>query len=149
VGAAIAPDGRVGVDPFRLITANPKFFSAGDAVTGPATAAEAMGQAKTAAAAIDAALMGVVPAGAAEAAARFESLFRSFEYGMEIPLSPAKARMNRAKMLPVGERHGNFIEISQGFTGEQARFEAERCLRCDVRQNAKKPMGAGAAGRSS
>jgi NADH-quinone oxidoreductase subunit F len=143
VGAAIAKDGRVGVDPFRLMTANPKFFAAGDSVTGPATAAEAMGQAKTAAEAIDAALM---PAEAAAAAAgavasRFESLFRKFEYAMEVPLSPAKAKMNRARQLPLTERHGNFVEISQGFTGEQARFEAERCLRCDVREHARKPIG--------
>jgi len=26
----------------------------------------------------------------------------------------------------------NFNEISFGFTGEQARNEVERCLRCDV-----------------
>jgi NADH-quinone oxidoreductase subunit F len=142
VGAAIARDGRVGVDPFRFITANPKFFAAGDAVTGPATAAEAMGQAKTAAAAIDAALMPVETAAAAGAAtSRFEGLFRKFEYAMEVPLSPAKAKMNRARQLPLKERHGNFVEISQGFTGEQARFEAERCLRCDVREHARKHIG--------
>ncbi|MGA2546696.1 MAG: NADH-ubiquinone oxidoreductase-F iron-sulfur binding region domain-containing protein [Rectinemataceae bacterium] len=143
VGASIAKDGRVGVDPFRLITDNPKFFAAGDAVTGPATAAEAMGQAKTAAAAIDAALMPAEAAAAAAGAAtsRFEGLFRKFEYAMEVPLAPAKAKMNRARQLPVSERHGNFVEISQGFTGEQARFEAERCLRCDVREHARKHIG--------
>ena len=149
VGAVIAKDGRVGVDPFRLFTANPKFFAAGDAVTGPATAAEAMGQAKTAAAAIDAALMpaeGVAPGAMAASAdvvmtPRFEGLFRRFEYAMEIPLSPAKAKMTKARQLPLAERHGNFVEISQGYTGEQARFEAERCLRCDVREHARKPIG--------
>jgi NADH-quinone oxidoreductase subunit F len=140
VGAAIGKDGRVGVDPFRLRTANAKFFAAGDAVTGPATAAEAMGQAKTAAAAIDAALVEDRD-GAGSSAARFESLFRKFEYGMEVPLVPAKAKMNRARQIPPEERRGNFIEISQGFTGEQARVEAERCLRCDVREHARKPIG--------
>jgi NADH-quinone oxidoreductase subunit F len=148
VGAAVGKDGRVGADPFRFRTANPKFFAAGDAVTGPATAAEAMGQAKVAAAAIDAAL---VPAGAGDqaardgdavAGARFESLFRKFEYAMEVPLAPAKAKMNRARQLPPAERRGNFVEISQGFTGEQARYEAERCLRCDVREHARAPLGA-------
>jgi NADH-quinone oxidoreductase subunit F len=156
VGALLAKDGRVLADRFSLATANPKFFAAGDAVTGPATAAEAMGQAKKAAAAMDLALMGV-PKGdlkaAAAAAGRFESLFRKFEYGMEVPASPAKAKMNRARMLAPEERRSNFVEISQGYTGEQARFEAERCLRCDVRENARKPMGAAAAkaeaGRSS
>jgi NADH-quinone oxidoreductase subunit F len=139
VGAEIGKDGRIGVDPFRLRTLNSKFFAAGDAVTGPATAAEAMGQAKTAAAAIDAALMGDGDVAVAE---RFEGLFRKFEYGMQVPLAPAKAKMNRARQIPPEERRGNFIEISQGFTGEQARVEAERCLRCDVREHARKPMGA-------
>jgi NADH-quinone oxidoreductase subunit F len=143
VGATLAKDGRVTVDPFSFATANAKFYSAGDAVMGPATAAGAMGQAKAAAAAIDAALMPAEGAAVADktATARFQSLFRRFEYAMEIPLTPAKAKMNRARFLPPEERRGNFVEISQGFTGEQARFEAERCLRCDVREHARKPSG--------
>jgi NADH-quinone oxidoreductase subunit F len=135
VGAELSKDGRVTVDPFRFATANQKFYAAGDAVTGPATAAEAMGQAKVAAEAIDSAL---VP----EGIARFEGLFRKFEYAMEVPADPAKAKMNKARQLPPSERHGNFVEISQGYTGEQARFEAERCLRCDVREHARPPLGA-------
>jgi NADH-quinone oxidoreductase subunit F len=141
VGAALARDGRVGVDPFSYATANPKFFAAGDAVTGPATAAEAMGQAKTASAAIDAVLMGAATLGDPTRSARFEGLFRRFDYAMEIPLSPAKAKMNRAQRLAPAERRSNFVEISQGYTGEQARFEAERCLRCDVRERMRPPLG--------
>ena len=142
VGAELAKDGRVLVEPFSLRTANPKFFAAGDAVTGPATAAEAMGQAKSVAAAIDAALMGSGAADAAAVGARFEGLFRAFEYGMQVPLEPAKGRMNVAKRLSPEERRGNFVEISQGFSGEQARIEAERCLRCDVREHVRMPVGA-------
>jgi NADH-quinone oxidoreductase subunit F len=148
VGAELAKDGRVIADPFSLRTANPKFFAAGDAVTGPATAAEAMGQAKSVAAAIDAALLGAKVEDEA-AKARFEGLFRKFEYAMEVPLEPAKAKMNRAKQLSPEERRGNFVEISQGFSGEQARIEAERCLRCDVREHARKPMGAEASRASA
>jgi NADH-quinone oxidoreductase subunit F len=149
IGAALKDDGRVRVDPFSLATANPKFFASGDAVTGPATAAEAMGQARTAAASIDAALMSDGSTVAGAVSERFESLFRRFEYGMEVPLAPAKAKMIRARKLPPEERRGNFIEISQGLTGEQARIEAERCLRCDVREHAKKPMGIADALRAS
>ncbi|HRY56104.1 MAG TPA: NADH-ubiquinone oxidoreductase-F iron-sulfur binding region domain-containing protein [Spirochaetia bacterium] len=140
VGAAIARDGRVEADPFTRRTANPKFFAAGDAVTGPATAAEAMGLAKEAAASIDAALMGE-----AAGARRFERLFRGFDYGMEVPLEPSKARMSRARRVPPSDRRGNFVEISLGYTGEQARIEAERCLRCDVRERARRPLGAAEA----
>jgi NADH-quinone oxidoreductase subunit F len=147
VGARLGKDGRIMVDPFRFTAADPKFFAAGDAVSGPATAAEAMGQAKRAAAAIDAALMSV-EAGAEAVEARFESLFRKFQYEMKVPLEPAKAKMNRARQLSPKERQGNFVEISQGFTGEQARIEAERCLRCDVREHARKPLGI-SIGRSS
>ncbi|HTX71537.1 MAG TPA: NADH-ubiquinone oxidoreductase-F iron-sulfur binding region domain-containing protein [Rectinemataceae bacterium] len=131
-------DGRIIIDPFTFRTANPTFFAAGDAVTGPATAAEAMGQAKLAASAIDKALMGSAEQGLGK---RFESLFRRFEYGMEVPAEPSKARMSRAKFVPPEDRHGNFVEISLGFTGEQARIEAERCLRCDVREHARRPFG--------
>jgi hypothetical protein len=49
--------------------------------------------------------------------------------------------MNRAKMLSPEERRGNFVEISQGYSGEQARIEAERCLRCDVREHVRMPVG--------
>jgi NADH-quinone oxidoreductase subunit F len=145
VGAALAKDGRVGVDPFSLRTANSKFFAAGDAVTGPATAAEAMGQAKAAASAIDAALMAGADAAAARngqgISARFEGLFRKFDYGMEIPRVPSKSRMNVARRLAPEDRRGNFVEISQGYTGDQARIEAERCLRCDVREFSRPPIG--------
>ena len=49
--------------------------------------------------------------------ARFEGLFRRFEYAMEVPLSPAKAKMNRAQQLPPDERRGNFVEIIAGLHG--------------------------------
>jgi NADH-quinone oxidoreductase subunit F len=152
LGAAVGKDGRVGADPFSLrcdvgagaYAAKARYFAAGDAVTGPATAAEAMGQAKTAAAAIDAALMGGALEEAA-IAARFEGLFRRFDYAMQVPLEPSASKMNHARRIAPEERRGNFIEISQGYTGEQARIEAERCLRCDVRERARRPIGAAAA----
>jgi hypothetical protein len=61
---------------------------------------------------------------------------------MQVPLEPAKAKMNRSKQLSPEERRGNFVEISLGFSGEQARIEAERCLRCDVRERVRMPVGA-------
>ena len=125
IGVTAGKDGRVKVDPFSLRTENPKVFACGDAVMGPATAAEAMGQARTAAEQIDEMLTGEK---------RFEKLFRSFDYKMEIPLKIVKARMTKAQFVPVDARKSNFMEISMGYTGEQARLEADRCLRCDVRE---------------
>ena len=138
VGVDSERDGRIVADPFTFRTANPKFFAAGDAVSGPATAAEAMGQAKLAAAAMDRVLMGGAEVGLGH---RFEELFKKFDYAMEVPLEPSKARMSRAKKVAPEDRRGNFVEISLGFTGEQARVEAERCLRCDVREHARRPFG--------
>jgi len=143
LGIELERDGRIKADPFALRTANAKFYAAGDAVTGPATAAEAMGLAKRAAAAMDAALMatGADAAALAEVTRRFESLFRSFEYRMEIPLEPSNAKMGIPAKLPPEDRRGNFLEICHGYSGEQALIEAERCLRCDVRAGARKPLG--------
>jgi len=72
---------------------------------------------------------------------RFDSLFRLFDYKMEIPLKISKEKMTRAAMLPVNARKSNFMEINLGYTGEQARIEANRCLRCDVREHKREPRG--------
>lgn len=140
LGVEIAKDGRVRVDPFSFQSAIPGIFAAGDAVTGAATAAEAMGQAKFAAAAIDATLVPDQTV-AGLSVNRFDSLFYQFNYGMEVPLTTPMTKRQRAVQLPVEARRGNFIEISQGLSGEQAWHEAERCLRCDVREYRRPPVG--------
>ncbi len=129
-GVTAAKDGRVKVEPFTLKAGLPNVYAAGDAVSGPATAAEAMGLAKDAARAIDRALTGLE---------RFSSLYRDFGYSMELPLDVPKSRMNRSKQVPPEQRRGNFQEICLGYSGEQALCEAARCLRCDVRANARSP----------
>jgi NADPH-dependent glutamate synthase beta subunit-like oxidoreductase len=119
----------VKVDNFAFRSSNPKVYAAGDAVTGPATAAEAMGIAKRAAAAVDLALSGEK---------RFDSLFRSFDYAMKVPLEPASEKAGKPPKLAPADRSASFAEINQGYTGEQARIEAERCLRCDVREHVRR-----------
>ncbi len=119
--------GAIATDRFGLRTSDSKVWAAGDATTGPATAAEAMGLAKRAARAINRALTGED---------NFEVLFRTFDYINRIPEDPGKGRMNRSQRVPPSERRGNFVEIAMGYTGEQAFREAERCLRCDVREAA-------------
>jgi NADH-quinone oxidoreductase subunit F len=132
IGVERLKNGRIKVDPFSLVTSNPKVYAIGDATLGPATAAEAMGQAKTVAEIVDQNLSGKK---------RFDILFRRFDYKMEIPLNISKEKMTRASMLPVNARKSNFMEINLGYTGEQARIEAERCLRCDVREHKREPRG--------
>ena len=117
-------DGRIIINPFTYQTTNPKIYAGGDAVVGPSTAAEAMGMAKKAAKSIDLALMNEI---------RFPVLFRNFEYQNSIPINPKKNPKNISYKLPVKERIGSFQEVDFGYTGEQARNEVNRCLRCDVK----------------
>ncbi|MDD4990864.1 MAG: FAD-dependent oxidoreductase [Paludibacter sp.] len=123
-GLETTNDGRLIVDQFTFQTSNPKIYAGGDAVTGPSTAAEAMGMARKAAESIDLNLM---------KEKRFHLLFREFEYKNMIPMNPKVSPKNKSEKLTVKERIGNFQEVEIGYTGEQARNEVERCLRCDVR----------------
>lgn len=117
-------DGRIYADPFTFITSHPKFFAGGDAVSGPSTAAEAMGMAKKAAETIDFALT---------REKRFHLLHKNFEYKNLVPLKPKPSAKRIPEHLKVLERVGNFHEVSLGYNGEQAKHEVERCLRCDVK----------------
>ncbi len=128
VGLPVRKDGRFAADSAGLLADG--VWAIGDAVSGPATAAEAMGLAKRAARAIDRALMG---------RDLFKTLFRDFGYSMEVPEKPSKDHRGESRLVPPEQRRGNFQELALGFSGEQARAEAARCLRCDVRENARSP----------
>jgi NADH-quinone oxidoreductase subunit F len=101
-----------------------KVWAGGDAISGPATVSEAMGSARTAAEAIDFALM---------KEKRFHRLFREFKYRDEIVNEPEIQKRIDPKKLAVKERIATFQEVLAGYSGEQALQEAERCLRCDVK----------------
>ncbi len=116
--------GTACINPYNFQTSNPRVFAAGDVVTGPSTAAEAMGMAKEAAAAIDIELTGEK---------RFFRLMKDFEYDHTPPDEPAKKNRISGRHLPLEDRKGNFQEINLGYMGDQAREEAMRCLRCDIR----------------
>ncbi|HOT58948.1 MAG TPA: FAD-dependent oxidoreductase [Spirochaetales bacterium] len=118
------------VDHLTGKTTMDKVWAAGDVVSGPSTAAEAMGMAKHLAREIDRALTGKE---------RFASLFKEFVYKKEIPLTPEGKRKNRPRHVPPDQRLMSFVEINQGYDGDQAINEALRCLRCDVRPNARSP----------
>lgn len=117
-------DGNIVINSFSQVTNKEKFYAGGDAVTGPSTAAEAMGMARKAAESIDFDLMNEK---------RFHLLFKKFIYRNVVPSNPRRAAKNISYKLAVRERVGNFHEVDCGYTGEQARNEVSRCLRCDVR----------------
>jgi len=120
--------GTVCVEPYRYKTNRERVYAAGDMVSGPSTAAEAMGLAREAASFIDFELMGVK---------RFDQLFKTFDYSHEPPTEIVMTKQIEPRHLSVASRRGNFQEINRGYMGDQARLEATRCLRCDIRLSAR------------
>lgn len=103
-------------------------FAAGDCVTGAYIATSAIGQGKKAAVAIDQYLKGEKVTGISEgylaSMGKLEDIPEDFFQKAE--------KISRAKIkeLHVSEREGNFKEVESGFTEEQVRTEASRCLEC-------------------
>jgi NADPH-dependent glutamate synthase beta subunit-like oxidoreductase/Pyruvate/2-oxoacid:ferredoxin oxidoreductase delta subunit len=114
--------GRVKADPDTLQTASEQIFSAGDAVTGPATIIGAVGQAHRAAGAIHRFLR----TGSARAADNGDesslwqvaSSRRDFRSRILLPLRGAE------------ERRHNFDEVELPLNADAVVAEASRCLRC-------------------
>jgi formate dehydrogenase alpha subunit len=110
------------------LTDRPGFFAGGDAVTGAASAIAAIAAGRRAARSIDQYLHG-------EKVKAAEKQFNSDKGELDeidkddfadIPREP-KVKM---PMLEPDVRRNNFEEIELGYTEEQARKEAERCLQC-------------------
>jgi len=118
--------GTIKVDPITLQTSKEGIFAGGDATTGPWIAIEAVASGKEAAVSIDRYLRGENlyegrPKPKLEKA-RFE----------EIYADQPKAPRERMEMLSIDERMKSFSEVKKGFTEEQAKREALRCLNCGL-----------------
>ena len=109
-------------------TSTPGVFSAGDAVLGPATVVEAIGGGKKAAQAIDRYLLGIPQPSMPPVPVRRARL--DF---LEVP---ASTKMNlkqpEMRLLSHNRRRVTFQQVELGYSENQAREEARRCLRCDV-----------------
>ena len=125
LGVATGSAGRIAADKGTLATSVAGIFAGGDAVLGPASIADAMGQGHIAADAIDAYLRGGKQARAPSAAAQAEPAHN--------PASdaPRKDRVSMAQ-VDLATRRRAFTEINQGYTAEQAMAEASRCLACGL-----------------
>lgn len=113
-------ESRVGKD---MSTGIEGVFAGGDCVSGPATVVEAIAAGKRAAAAIDRYLGGsgqIVPP-------------LEVERKLSGPVIEEERKRLKVPSLPAEARVGNFEEVEQTFSKEAAVFEAQRCLRCDVR----------------
>jgi NADPH-dependent glutamate synthase beta subunit-like oxidoreductase len=117
--------GTIAADADTLATNETGIFAGGDAVSGPATAIEAIAAGKKAALSIHRYLRG-------------EPLEREEEEAKVARIEDINARElwqeKRQKMpkLFVGKRVRNFEEVELGFTEEMAVQEASRCLECTV-----------------
>jgi putative selenate reductase YgfK subunit len=103
-------------------------FSAGDAVLGPATVIEAIGGGKRAADAIDRYLSGIPQPTMPPVPVR-----RDRTPWLEVPAS-TKMSLKRPEMplLNIDRRRTTFQQVELGYSENQVREEARRCLRCDI-----------------
>jgi NADH-quinone oxidoreductase subunit F len=122
-GLQIKEGGTLEVDHFTLETSRPRFFAAGDLVTGASNVSNAMAYGKRAAQSIDEQLMD---------SKRWEQLFRPMKYEQSPPKTTSESRRYHSRTVPVRERAASFEEVVVGLTAEDAHDECCRCLRCDV-----------------
>ncbi len=124
---AVSRRGRIQVDSRTMQTSLPQVFAAGDAVTGPATVIEAVGDGRRAADAIDQFLSGHDPATADE---KLSAAADPDTQWQKIPENIT----TRGRAYPLycspGERSVVFDEVSRGLSESQAKGEADRCLNC-------------------
>lgn len=120
------PQQRPMVDPLSLQTSHPKIFAGGDAVTGPTSAVHAMRQGRDAAISIDRYLNGEeLLWGRGYFNTSLETDFLIDTHGVDtIPQVPIVTNLR--------EQPGDFGQIDERYTAEQAMEEAKRCLSCGV-----------------
>ncbi|MBW1721748.1 MAG: FAD-dependent oxidoreductase [Deltaproteobacteria bacterium] len=122
-GIRTTPRGGLDADPVTLQTPLEWVFAGGDALYGPKSVVEAVACGKEAAESIRRYLNG-------------EDLSegRTREWNYEKPDVEGEALSPRTPMRvrPVKDREGNFEEVALGFSEEEARNEALRCLKCGI-----------------
>ena len=117
IGASRA--GTLQADTSGAVAGANGIYAGGDCASGPATVIKAIEAGKTAAANID----------------EYFGLHSQIDFDVEIPLAASTFRdaCGRCNMTdrPASERVKDFELIENCMTGEQARQECSRCLRCD------------------
>jgi len=127
-GVALNSNGTVKVDPGTLMTGLEGVFAGGDAVSGPATMVEAIGQGKRAAFFIDRWLRGEPLAGI-----EFEPMLPAVDKDEVISRQSAYPGLTVAKReLAAPERVSDFSEVQVPLTEEEALASASNCLNCGI-----------------
>lgn len=124
---AITRRGTIEVNPDTMQTSIPYVFAGGDAVTGPASAVEAMGAGQKAARSIHCYLRGIAFGGYKRPKPTM------FLGRLDVPEEELE-KLHRVKpqMISIEERKSSFKEVEKCLTLEEAMMEASRCLRCDL-----------------
>jgi NADH-quinone oxidoreductase subunit F len=125
-GLRIKEDNTLEVDRHTLETSRGKFYAGGDLITGASNVSNAMGFGKKAARNIDLRLMG---------SGRWDQIGGKIAYSQAPPGQPAESPRHHSSELPAAERVETFQEAMVGLTGDEAREEACRCLRCDIKDH--------------
>ncbi len=113
-------------DPWNFMTDRPGVFAGGDCQMGAKTVIECVAQGKLGARAIDAYLKGEDMAAVSK---RIEAEEREPDLFSIVPYKPVEPKV-KMPMLPYEDRKRNFKLIEMGYTPEQAKREAARCLQC-------------------
>lgn len=128
-------EGTLVVDTETTQTEVPWVFAGGDLVHGPSTVIAAMGAGKRAAEAIDKYLKGEPLADFKTHLVRPDVLraetFRPHDYAPLYKDTPKRPRTTMRKLDPA-VRAQTMSEVELGYTEEEARREASRCLNCGV-----------------
>ena len=118
----------IDVNMATMETAAPGIFAAGDAVTGPATVVEAIGGGKRAAQSIDRYLSGIPQPQMPPVPVR-----RQRVEWLEVPAATKMViKRPRMPLLNIERRRTTFQQVELGYSENQVREEARRCLRCDI-----------------
>ena len=138
-GIGLSYEGFLFVDKYTLATNIPNIFAGGDAVTGPATVAEAIGKGEQAARSIDKCLSKDLTA--EEQKTRYPWL-EPYDNSISFNLKalPASYTRQDSPLIPVSERiAGNGSkEVEITISKEEVTKECARCLRCDYIVESKK-----------
>jgi formate dehydrogenase beta subunit len=102
-------------------------FAGGDAVSGASIAVEAIGAGRKAARSIHQYITGQ-PVKAPEPAITKDTELADVTELISVP----ESKRQHMPELTVDQRKGSFDEVELGFSEEQAKAEAERCLRCGL-----------------
>ncbi|MBW1888168.1 MAG: FAD-dependent oxidoreductase, partial [Deltaproteobacteria bacterium] len=122
-GISVTPNGGLAADPVTFQTPIDWVFAGGDAFYGPKSVVDAVACGKEAAESINRYLNGIDL-----------NEDREQDWSYEKPDITDEPHLTRTpiRKIPLQDRKRNFKEIALGFTEDEAKIEAQRCLKCGI-----------------